>query len=64
MNCYCNQILDIYGLPGLNVIFEDGQQYCKTWHESVSKYDYQTVALACWIAFTNIIYTVIFAKIG
>ena len=24
MNCYCNQMLDIYGITGLNVIFEDG----------------------------------------
>ena len=46
------------------MIFEDGEQYCKTWHESLSQYEYQTAALAVWISFTNIIFTVIFQKIG
>lgn len=36
MNCYCQNILEIYGSSALNILFEDGEQYCKTWHESLS----------------------------
>ena len=31
MNCYCKEMYSSYGKPGLKMLFEDNQQYCKTW---------------------------------
>lgn len=64
MNCYCRQILKVYGVKGLGIIFEDGEKYCQTWYDAHSQSEWQTTALGSWIAFTNIIFTVIFQMIG
>lgn len=64
MNCYCHQMFITYGEPGYNMIFPDGNQYCKEWHNTFSLSHYLSVTLGCWIALTNIAFTEIFRFIG
>lgn len=64
MNCYCNQIYDLYGANGLKVLFPDGQKYCLDWYDSYFNAQYVSPTLGIWIAITNLMITIIFQFVG
>lgn len=35
MHCYCKAMYQDYGMPGLKILFADGEQYCKEWYETI-----------------------------
>ena len=64
MNCYCQQMYDLYGEPGTKIIFPDGQQYCKDWFTVYDESQFYSPGLGAWIALTNIAITIIFQFFG
>ena len=55
MECYCEQMYDIYGLDSIDLLFEDGSKYCQTWYFSYFFTEYINFILAGFIAVVNYI---------
>jgi len=60
MNCYCQQMFDIYDESAVKIIFPDGEQYCKEWYDVYIQSEFTAPFLGAWIALTNIAITIIF----
>ena len=44
---------DEYGTRALNILFEDGEQYCKEWYTVYVSQNFINYILALWIAIVN-----------
>lgn len=64
MDCYCEQLFELYGEKAYLMLFADGEQHCKDWASIRNIQKYETEALGCWIAFVNIIITYVFNFVG
>lgn len=64
MDCYCEQLYDLYGDKAYTILFADGLQHCKDWASIRNIQQNETEVLGMWIAFVNIIITYVFNFVG
>lgn len=53
MDCYCEQMYELYELKSLNMLFKNGEAYCRSWYIVYFSQDYVNFLQALWIAFGN-----------
>lgn len=55
INCYCQDMYDLYGFDSLKILFQDNRKLCLEWYPYALSQNYLGYALAIFISFLNLV---------
>jgi len=64
INCFCQEMHDLYGFNSLKILFQDNRKLCLEWYPYALSQNYLGYALAIFISFLNLILQIVLNEVG